>query len=165
MFSVVAVADRWAIGRNNDLLISLPPDMKRFRALTTGKAVIMGRSTLLSLPNSRPLPKRRNYVLSRDLSFSVEGATMLRSEAEAAEVIGEYNSSDPDGIVCMGGEAIYRLLLPYTDYVQVTRIYRDFPDADRYFPDLDSLGWVCEPQGDEEEFEGTRFRYFLYKRP
>lgn len=165
MFAIVAAADNWAIGKDNDLLINLPPDKKRFRALTTGRSVIMGRSTLLSLPNSKPLPKRKNYVLSRNLDFTVEGAVMLRSADEAIDIINEYNSSDPDGVVCMGGESVYRMLLPYTDYVYVTRIYRNFPDADRFFPNLDELGWICEAEGDEEEYEGIRYRYYIYRRP
>ncbi len=165
MFAIVAAADNWAIGADNSLLLSLPPDMKRFRSITTGRAVIMGRNTLLSLPHSKPLPKRQNYILSRNPDFSVDNAVMLRSVQEAEELINEYNAKDPDGIVCIGGQSVYRTLLPFTDYVLLTRIYRTFDNADSFFPDLDALGWSCEPLGDEEEYEDIRYRYYIYRKP
>ena len=82
MDAIVNVTQSWGIGFENRLLVSIPEDLKRFRALTTGKTVILGRKTLETFPGGKPLKYRRNLVLSADLSFRPEGAEVFRSEAE-----------------------------------------------------------------------------------
>ena len=115
MVAIVAVDARWGIGRDNGLLFHISDDLKRFRALTEGKTVLMGRKTLQSLPGGRGLPRRRNVVLTGDEDFRAENAEVVHSAAEAVWVAGE------DAWV-IGGESVYRQLLPLCERVYVTRI-------------------------------------------
>ena len=102
--NAIVVADRnWAIGRNNGLLFSLPGDMKHFRTLTSGGTVIMGRRTLDSFPGGRPLPKRRNIVITRDPDFCREGCEIVHHPEEALALAG-----DGDDVWLIGGGSIYR---------------------------------------------------------
>lgn len=156
MFSVVAVNKDWAIGKDGQLLYRISEDMKHFKELTVGKAIIMGRKTLESLPHSKPLPKRKNYILSTNPSFEVEGAEVLHSLEEALEVIKSYPK---DGIACIGGAAIYSLLLPYTDYVEATIIDSSGEEADSYFPNLEKLGWKGGDGQWNETTEGPRYMF------
>ncbi len=159
MFAIVACGRDWSMGRNGGLLINLPPDLKRFKEITMGKAVIMGRATLLTLPKSRPLKGRENFILSRDVNYKVEGAAVINSYDEAKAVAEKHG----DGIACIGGAEVYKLLLPLCNKVYLTRIDADFNDADKFFPNLDELGWS---KGDEEEheFEGIKFSYITYTK-
>ena len=161
MFCVVAVADNYAIGRGGDLLFHISPDLKRFKALTTGKAVIMGKKTLLSFPKSKPLPNRTNYVLSRNPDYEVEGAIVLHSLSEAKKVIDSYGK---DEIACIGGAEIYRLLLPYVDTIELTRIYASVPDADTFFPELKDDEWNCEALSEILEDNKIKYQFLKYTR-
>lgn len=162
MFSVVAVNRDWAIGKDGNLLYRISDDMKHFKQLTVGKAVIMGRKTLMSLPGSKPLPKRENYILSSNPSFEVEGATVLHSLMEAEEVIRSYPD---DGIACIGGAAIYELLLPLTGVVEATVIDDSGAEADTFFPNLEKLGWTGG-EGEWKETEGgLRYKFTRFYRP
>ena len=104
----------WAIGRENRLLFRISADLKHFRALTTGKTVVMGKNTLLSLPGGRPLPNRRNLVVSTTMAPR-EGVEIARSIEEAAALAGE-------DAVLMGGAQLYRALLPRCERVLVTQV-------------------------------------------
>ena len=160
MNAIVAVSQNWGIGRDNRLLFSLPTDMKHFRATTLNATVIMGRNTLLSLPNRRPLPKRRNLILSTSLP-EAEGLEVLRSIPELLERVAGL---DRNTVWVMGGCQVYRDLLPYCDRVVLTRVYADAA-ADCFFPDLDALGWRAEARGAVQEENGLRFRFFDYYPP
>ncbi|MBQ3772896.1 MAG: dihydrofolate reductase, partial [Pseudobutyrivibrio sp.] len=109
---IVAVDKNWAIGKDNKLLVSIPDDMKFFRETTTGKVVVMGRKTLESFPNSKPLPNRVNIVLTRDAKYEAKGAVVVHSKEELNEELKKYNSDD---IYVIGGESIYRLMLDECD--------------------------------------------------
>ena len=113
MVAIVAVDARWGIGRDNGLLFHISDDLKRFRALTEGKTVLMGRKTLQSLPGGRGLPRRRNVVLTGDEDFRAENAEVVHSAAEAVWVAGE------DAWV-IGGESVYRQLLPLMGLLEDT---------------------------------------------
>lgn len=153
---IVAVDQNWGIGRDNRLLFPIPADLKRFRALTTGHAILMGRKTLESFPNG-PLPNRTNLVLSRNPSYQVEGAQVVASPQKALELAG------PDGFV-IGGESIYRLLLDVCDTAYVTKIEAAFP-ADAWFPNLDEdAAWRCTEESAPLEHKGVSFRYVTYHR-
>ena len=157
MIAIVAVSENWGIGKDNALLFRIHADMKRFRALTSGHTVVMGRKTLQSLPGGRPLPKRRNIVLSADPAYAPEGAEVAHSPAEAAAMAEE-------DAFCIGGESVYRALLPYCDRVYLTRIYADAP-ADAFFPDLGQMEeWAVEQQSELMEEAGIFFRYIDYVR-
>ena len=94
MNMIAAVDSNWAIGNKNKLLISIPADMKMFRQETTGKVVVMGRKTLESFPNQKPLPNRTNIVLTRNKDYKVEGAVVVYSVEELLEELKQYNTED-----------------------------------------------------------------------
>lgn len=125
---IVAVAQNLAIGKNNDLIWHISADLKRFKALTTGHTVIMGRRTFDSLPK-KPLPKRRNIVLTHDTSFQYPGVEVAHG---VEEVLNDIH--DGEEVFVMGGAAIYKQLLPYADKLYVTWVHADYPDADVFFP-------------------------------
>ena len=160
---MIAAADKnWAIGKNGKLLISIPEDMKFFREKTIGCAVVMGRKTLESFPGKKPLKGRVNIVLTRDEGYKPEGeAVIVHGMDELKDALSGY---DPEKIFVIGGESIYRLLLPFCDSAYITKIDAAF-DADAYFPDLDKEpGWKIEDPGKEKEHEGIKFSFTLYKR-
>ena len=157
MQAIVAVDENWGIGREGQLLFHLKADLARFRALTVGHTVIMGRKTLLSLPGGRPLPKRRNIVLSRDPSFAPQGTETAHSAEEAARM------AEKDAF-CIGGGSVYRQLLPWCDRIYVTRVFASAA-ADTFFPDLDSdPRWSVAEQSEIMEENGLRFQYVTYSK-
>ena len=108
MNAIVVVDRNWAIGRDNALLFSLPTDMKRFRSLTTGGTVILGRKTLETFPGGRPLPNRRNIVITHNRGFTREGAEVVASTQAALELAA---GEDPDKLWVIGGGSVYTALL------------------------------------------------------
>ena len=159
--NAIVVADRnWAIGRNNGLLFSLPGDMKHFRTLTTGGTVIMGRRTLDSFPGGRPLPKRRNIVITRDPDFCREGCEIVHSPEAALALAG-----DGDDVWLIGGGSIYAALLNRCRRACVTRVDTAAPEADVFFPDLDALPeWTVEHTGEPITENGLTYRFVDYIR-
>jgi dihydrofolate reductase len=107
---IVAVDKNWAIGYKNDLLVSIPDDMKYFREHTTGKVCIMGKNTLESFPGGRPLKNRVNIVIALEKSYKVDGATVVYSIEEALEEAKKYNTED---VYVIGGGSIYKQMLQY----------------------------------------------------
>ena len=136
MNAIVVVDQNWAIGRDNDLLFSLPTDMKRFRSLTLGGTVILGRRTLDSFPGGRPLPKRRNIVITHCPDFSREGAETVSSLAAMREATA---GTPPDQLWVIGGGSIYAALLSQCARAYVTRVDAAAEGADSFFPNLDKL--------------------------
>ena len=135
MNAIAAVSLDWGIGKDNDLLFHIGEDMKRFRALTTGGTVIMGRKTLDSMPGGKPLPRRRNIVLTRQADFAREGVEVAHSPEEVLRLTAE---EDPEKVWVIGGGEIYRQLLPYCRLCWLTRVYAR-PESAVFFPDLDTL--------------------------
>lgn len=159
MDAIVNVTPDWGIGFENRLLVSIPEDLKRFRTLTTGKTVILGRKTLETFPGGKPLKNRRNLVLSADLSFHPEGTEVFRSEDELRALL---RTLDKDLLCVIGGESIYRMLLPFCDRAFVTKTFCDIP-ADRYFPNLDVLpNWRLTQTSEKREADGIAFQYLDY---
>ena len=132
---VVAVAQDGAIGRGGDLLWHLPADLKRFKALTTGHTILMGRKTFESIPKGA-LPNRRNVVISRNTA-SLPGAEVYPSIADALEALQPLDEE----VYVIGGGEIYRQLLPSVERIYLTRVEATFPDADTFFPELDMSQW------------------------
>lgn len=131
---VVAAAENNVIGRGNGLPWRLPDDLKRFKALTIGKPVIMGRKTYESL--GRPLPNRPNIVISRQPGFAAEGCTVVGSLEEALAAA----ETAPEAAV-IGGAEIFRQVLPRADLLYLTRVHADVP-GDTYFPDIVPDDWI-----------------------
>ena len=139
---IVAVDKNWAIGLQNRLLVSIPQDMKFFRETTTGKTVVMGRKTLESFPGGQPLKKRTNIVLTGKKDYQVKDAVICHSVEEVLKEAGNYESDD---IYVIGGESIYRELLPYCDkdpQWEMTKI----SEEQTYF-DLEYVFTVYERKG------------------
>ena len=154
---IVAVDKNWAIGKDGDQLIYLSEDLKRFKTLTLGHPVILGRKTLSTFPGGRPLKGRRNLILSATPGYQAEGA----------EVFPDLNSlldSAPEDAFVIGGESVYRALLPHCSTAYVTKIDVSFP-ADRFFPNLDlDSDWVVQSISEPLEQDGITFCYHTYVR-
>ena len=131
---IVAIAQNFAIGRNNDLLFHLPNDLKRFKKITSGHAVIMGKKTLFSLPNG-PLPNRRNIVITDVLGETFEGCETVYSIDEAVKVV-----SNEGLAFVIGGGMIYRQFYPIAGKLFLTMAHQDF-EADTFFPEIDFNEW------------------------
>ncbi len=159
---IVSVTEDWAIGKDGCMLVRNPDDLRRFKTLTTGHTVIMGRRTLESLPGGRPLPNRANIVLTRSLDAEGAGYQIARGLKEAKGLVAPAE----DEVFVIGGETVYRSLLPCVDECLVTLHHVERPDADTWFPNLDAIdGWTLaerEPGGTTPD--GTPFEYLTYVR-
>lgn len=160
MIAIAAVDKNGNIGNKGDLLFHIPEDMKHFRAQTLNKTVIMGRKTLDSFPNGKPLPKRRNIVLSRSPK-EVDGAQFVTNTDKLMETI---KGAEPNDVFVIGGESIYTLLLPYCDTVILTEVEAEADEADKKFPELNREEWALSEQSDLTESNGYLFRICTYKR-
>lgn len=161
LYMIYSADENWAIGKNNDLLVKIPEDMRdRFKALTVGNTVLMGKNTLLSFPKKKGLPNRQNYVLTTDRTFECENATVIHSIDEFFS-LGDEISGD---VYVIGGGKVYDQLIDFCDGAFVTRIYEKFDDADTFVKDLDKLpDWHVERASDIMHSEvGVDFAYIDY---
>lgn len=140
--AIVAVDNEWGIGNKGELLCRVRDDLKNFRAVTSGKTVILGSKTLSTFPNGQPLKNRRNIILSRRENYKVENAEVAHGAEEALSMIKEDENA-----VVIGGDSIYKLFLPYCDRIYVTKFDIALP-ADAFFPNLDELGWKVESESE-----------------
>ena len=160
MNAIVVVDRQWAIGCNGDLLFSLPTDMKRFRSLTLGGTVILGRKTLDSFPGGRPLPKRRNIVITRNVDFDREGCEIVSSTAAALEAAA---GTEEDKLWIIGGGSVYAALLSQCKRVYLTKVDAAAENADTFFPNLDKLpGWEVEAVSEPVTENGVTYRFVDY---
>lgn len=158
---LIVAADRnWAIGKNNKLMWSIPADMKFFRETTQGNVVIMGRKTLESFPQGQPLKNRVNIVITRNPSYKVKDAVVVHSVEEAIEESRKYDGD----VFVIGGESIYRAMLPYCDTTLVTRIDYAY-EADTWFPNLDEdEEWELTDEGEEQTCFDLEYAFTRYER-
>ena len=143
---IVAMAQNGVIGRDNSLPWRLPEDLKRFRAFTLGKPVLMGRKTFESI--GRPLPGRINLVLTRDRGWFAPGVIVVHSVEEALAQVGSGQE-----LVVVGGAEIYRFVLPFARRIYLTHVHADVP-GDITFPEFDSTQWAdveCSSHPADEE--------------
>ena len=160
MNAIVAVDANWAIGRNGDLLFSLPTDMKRFRSLTLDGTIIMGRKTLDSFPGGKALPKRRNIVITRSADLGRENVEIVPSPEDAMALA---EGTEADKLWVVGGGSIYAAMLPYCKRVYLTKTENAAEDADTFFPNLDALpNWEVEHVGEAIEENGITYRFIEY---
>lgn len=163
---IVACAQNMAIGKDNDLLWHISDDLKRFKALTSGHAVVMGRKTFQSLPK-KPLPKRRNIVLTHDTDFHFDVPATATGTLEIAHSLAQVEKmiANEEETFIIGGAAIYKAFLPMVKNLYVTWVYQDF-DADVYFPVIDRSVFqqvkITDKQLDPET--GLYFAYADYIR-
>ena len=162
IMNIIAAADRnWAIGKDGGLLYRLPQDMKFFRETTQDSVVIMGRKTLESFPGGRPLKNRVNIVLTRDSGYEKDGVIICRDTNEIPGILKDYPGKN---VFVIGGEQIYRQLLPMCDKAYITRVDAE-ADADSFFPNLDTDPDWHETQSSETLTDnGISFRFAVYER-
>lgn len=161
MNMIVAVDENWAIGNKGELLVRIPNDQKMFRMETTGKVVVLGRKTMDTFPQKKPLPNRTNIILSRNPEYKVSDAVVVHSVEELLEELKNYNSED---VYIIGGDSIYQQMLPYCDVAHVTYIEHSY-QADSYFPNLEAdPDWVMTAESDELTYFDITYYFRKYER-
>jgi dihydrofolate reductase len=161
---VAAVAENGVIGRDNALPFRQSSDLKRFKALTIGKPVLMGRKTFVSI--GKPLPGRTNIVVSRDPGFAPDGVIVVRDLQSALEIArDDAQRRGVSEIAAIGGTDIFTQLLPLADRLEITHVHAR-PEGDTYFPPIDAAQWHAvarsdHPAGPRDE---ASFSYVTYAR-
>jgi dihydrofolate reductase len=161
---LAAVADNGVIGHNNALPWRLSSDLKRFKALTWGKPIVMGRKTYISI--GKPLPGRTNIVASRDASFCAPGILVAELEAAMVAARGDALRRGVDEIIVIGGTDIFTQIMPLADRLEITHVHAR-PEGDTFFPAIDAKHWreaerSEHPAGPKDE---AAFSYVTYVRP
>ena len=148
---IAAVAENNALGKDNELVWHLPNDFKRFKTLTSGHHIIMGRKTFESFP--KPLPNRTHIIITRQKNYQAEGCIIVDSIEKALSIC----PKDEDSFIIGGGE-IYTLGLAYTDKIEITRVHSSF-EADAYFPEINKKDWKLEKYEFNEKDEKHKYDY------
>lgn len=156
---IVALAENNAIGKSNNLLWRLPNDLKRFKEITDGNTIIMGRKTFLSLP--KVLPNRHHIVLTRDANFTVNHSKV--TVIHSLETILEKYLNTPEEVFIIGGGEIYSAFLPYVNKLYLTKIHKNF-DADTYFPEIDYSKWIKTYESTSVEENTLKYNFVNLKR-
>jgi len=156
---IAAAGESNELGKDNDLLWHLPDDFKRFKQLTTGHHIIMGRKTFESFP--KPLPNRTHLVITRNKDYKKEGAVVVHSMEEALKI----SEKDAQPFIIGGGE-IYKMGLPFADRIELTRVRGTFDDADTFFPQFSKEEWqlVSEVKHEKDERHQFSFHYQTWVR-
>ena len=158
---IVAADKNWAIGRGGQLLVEIPEERKLLREETAGETIIMGRKTLEALPGGQPLQGRRNIVLSSDSGYTVKGASVCHTLKEALELA---ENGSTERVFVIGGESMYRQLLPHCNAVHAARIDYEY-EADAYFPNLDhDPDWRMVVESEEKTYFDICYTFQMYVR-
>jgi len=154
---IVAAAENNAIGKNNQLLWHLPNDLRFFKQTTSGHPIIMGRKTYESV--GKPLPNRRNIIVTRQSGYTVDGAEVVHSLEEALA------RCDGDEVFIVGGADIYRQAMPIAKRIYLTRVHADV-EGDSYFPELDDAEWtlVSAAYHASDERHALGYTFMRYER-
>lgn len=155
---IAAAGENNELGKNNDLVWHLPDDFKRFKKLTSGHHIIMGRKTFDSFP--QPLPNRTHVVITRQENYKKPGIIVVHSLERAIEL----TKDDPQPFVIGGGE-IYKMAIDIADKIELTRVHGEF-EADTFFPEIDESQWelVSEEYHEKDEKHQYAFTYLTYER-
>ena len=155
---IAAAAENNALGKDNELVWHLPNDFKRFKTLTSGHHIIMGRKTFESFP--KPLPNRTHVIITRQKNYKAEGCIIVDSIEKALLVC----PKNEDTFIIGGGE-IYTLSLPFTDKIEITRVHHSF-EADAYFPVLNEEEWILVQSdfNNKDEKHIYDYTYLTYVR-
>ncbi len=159
---IVNVSENWAIGKGNSLLFHLSQDMKFFKTHTTEKTIVMGRKTLESLPGGNPLPNRKNIVLTQNSNFTKDNVLVMHS---IDELLCNIDTENSDDIYVIGGETIYRALLPYCKKAFVTKVMTNADDADAFMVNLDTHpDWEITDESSTMTEKDYSFKFITYTR-
>ena len=156
---VAAIASNNVIGQKNSLPWDIPEDLKRFKQLTSGHTILMGRKTFDSI--GRPLPNRTNIVMTKDINYQKEGIEIVFDEREALNLIKDLNQE----VFIIGGSKIYELFEPWATCLMITRVLKDF-EGDAFFPDINWNNWQVESKEeflDEKSGISCRLEEYLRK--
>ena len=158
---IVAKAKNNVIGKNDELIMKLPAESKKFRELTEGKNVIMGRKTFESLKEKSPLYGRKNIVLTTNKSYDAKGAVVCSSVEEVLDAVKDYDDND---IYVIGGGEIYKEFLPYCDVAHITKIDYKY-DADTYLENLDKNSeWHITANSEEKTYFDIVYEFVKYEK-
>lgn len=162
MVSMLVAVDRnWGIGKEGDLLIKIPEDMKFFKDISINNVIIMGRKTFESLPNRKPLVNRVNIIITSDKNYKVENAIVVNSIEEAIEKAKEYKDLE---IINIGGGKIFNQMIDHCDIAYVTYIDREF-EADTFCPRIDQLpDWKLESESEEKTYLDIKYYFRKYSK-
>ncbi len=161
MNMIVTVDNNWAIGSKGGLLVRIPNENKNFRQETAGKVVVLGRKTLETFPQGMPLQNRTNIILSTNPDYRVKDAVVVHSKEELFKELSKYQD---DEIYIIGGESVYRMMLPYCDVAHVTKIDHIY-EADAYFPNLDEMDeWKITNDSEEQTYFDIAYQFVKYER-
>lgn len=157
---LIAAADKnWGIGYKGRLLVNIPSDLKRFREMTLGKVVVLGRTTLETFPQKQPLEKRTNIILSTKQDYKVKNAVIVHNLDELMQELKQY---DTDDVYIIGGESVYKQLYDKCDEAFITALDYSY-DADAYCPNLDEEeAWELAEKGEEQTYFDIIFRFNRY---
>lgn len=160
--NLIAAADaNWGIGKDGGLLVHLPGDLRYFKEKTSGKAVIMGRATLESLPGGKPLPNRTNIVLTSQTDFVKEGCIVVHDMDELAAVCADYA---PEDMMVIGGEQIYMQLIRQCERLFITKIFEIY-DADKHLMNVDKMrSFELVWESDVQEENGVQYQFLEYRK-
>lgn len=150
---IVAIDEKNAIGKDNQLLCHLPNDLKYFKSITQGHTVIMGKNTYESLPNGA-LPNRRNIVLSRNKNLQFDRCEMVSSLEDAITIC-----KDESEIFIIGGAMVYDKAIELADKLYITNIHHTFKDTDAFFPKIESNKWIESYRTNNEADEKNRYAH------
>lgn len=165
MILMLTADKNWNIGLKGKMLIDLEKDLERFKEKTTGNIIIMGRKTLMAIPEQKALPDRINIVMTRDKEFQRDGIITINSIEHLFETLDKINSDDSKKVFVTGGASIVKQLLQYCNKAYITKILEEFPEHDTSIDNLDQDGnWEIINEGDIIEQEGIRYKYVDYIR-
>ena len=161
---IAAAAENNALGANNDLLWHLPDDFKRFKQITSGHKIIMGRKTFESFP--KPLPNRTHIIITRDKNYTVSHSAciVIHSPEEAIDLVRNEAVS-----FIIGGGEIYKQGAKFANKIELTRVHASFENADTFFPEIDESEWQLEneqyhPKDERHKYDFTYLTYVKKQR-
>lgn len=160
--NIYVTADaNWAIGKGDELLVRIPREQKNFIEETAGKVVVMGRKTFETIYKGLPIQGRTNIVMSRDAKLKIKGASVVHSVEELLAQLEQYPTDD---VNIIGGESVFRQLLPYCQVVHVTKLDETYA-ADKYFPALDKASqWRLTADSDEQTYFDIAYEFLRYEK-
>jgi dihydrofolate reductase len=155
---IAAVAENKALGKDNQLLWHLPDDFKRFKTLTSGHYIVMGRKTFESFP--KPLPNRTHVVITRQKNYAAEGCLVVNSLEEAMKICPKV-----EDVYIIGGGEIYKQSIGFADAIEITRVHKNF-EADTFFPEIDATKWqlVYKEFHPKDEKHTMEFTFETYNK-
>lgn len=162
---IFAVDGNWKIGFNGQMLVEIEEDLHRFRRITEGHIVVMGRKTMEALPNQQPLENRINIIVTRNQEFTKEGFLIVNSLEDLFPLLKEINPDKSKEVFITGGGTIAGQLLLFCNKAYITKVFKDFRNTDTFIPNLDlDPDWEVVEESEVLRQDDIYYRYVDYKR-